>query len=347
VKHVPFGRTGLVVPPIVFGTSCLGNLYQALPWETKREILREFFARVPAPVVLDTAGKYGAGLALEAIGRGMRELGIPSDRVVISNKLGWYRVPLRGPEPTFEPGAWAGIEHDAEQRIDAEGIRACWLQGRALLGAPYAPVLVSVHDPDEYLARASSPEDRERRWENVVGAYRTLQALKREGAVRAIGVGAKDWSVIREIAGAVELDWVMFACSLTILHHPPDLIAFMESLRDRGVGIINSAVFHAGFLTGGAFFDYRRADPGAEADRPLFAWRERFNALCARHGVAPAAACVRFGLSGPGVCAVALNTGKPGRVAENVALVEAEIPPAFWHEMKAAGLIARDYPYVG
>ena len=83
------------------------------------------------------------------------------------------------------------------------------------------------------------------------------------------------------------------------------------------------------------------------ADRPLFAWRGTFDALCAKHGVKPAAACVRFGLSVPGVCAVALNTGKPGRVAENVAIVEAEIPAAFWREMKEAGLIARDYPHVG
>ena len=65
MKRKPFGRTGLDMPPIIFGTSCLGNLYEALPWETKLAILREFFKHVPAPVALDSAGKYGAGLALE------------------------------------------------------------------------------------------------------------------------------------------------------------------------------------------------------------------------------------------------------------------------------------------
>ena len=38
MNHVPLGQTGVRVPPIVFGTSCLGNLYEALPAETKLAI---------------------------------------------------------------------------------------------------------------------------------------------------------------------------------------------------------------------------------------------------------------------------------------------------------------------
>jgi len=341
----PLGRTGLSVPPIVFGTSCMGNLYQQLPYETKLAIAGEWFAGVEPPVVLDTAGKYGAGLALEIIGRTLRELGVAPDRVLISNKLGWKRVPLTGPEPTFEPGAWVGIDHDAAQHISYDGIGDCWRQGCELLGGEYRPQIVSVHDPDEYLAASSSPADRERRFEQIVEAYRALDELRAAGEVRAVGVGAKDWRVIRELAGAVRLDWVMFACSLTVYTHPPELLAFMEQLRGQGVAMINSAVFNAGFLIGGDYFDYRRPDPAADAE--LFAWRERFLALCERHGVAPAVACVQFGLSAPSVLAVALNTSKPQRVSENVAAVAARVGEAFWAAMKADGLIARDYPYLG
>ncbi len=162
MKLQALGKCGLVVPPIVFGTSCLGNLYQALPWATKLAILREFLQHVPAPVVLDCAGKYGAGLALEVIGRGLHELGIAPDQVLVSNKLAWAQVPLRGSEPTFEPGVWAELTHDAEQRISYEGILSCWEQGCQLLGAPLRPRLVSVHDPDEYLAKAGNAADRRR-----------------------------------------------------------------------------------------------------------------------------------------------------------------------------------------
>lgn len=343
----PFGRTGLSLPPIVFGTSCLGNLYEALPWETKLAILREFFRRVPAPVVLDSAGKYGAGLALEVIGRGLRELRIAPEALVLSNKLAWQRVPMRGPEPTFEPGAWVGLDHDAVQAISYDGIRACWRQGCDLLGAPYRPRLASVHDPDEYLAAARSPAERRRRWDDIRGAYRALAELRQAGELAAVGVGAKDWTVIREIAAEVELDWVMFACSLTILRHPPELLRFVDELHRRGVGMVNSAVFHAGFLTGGAFFDYRRPDPAVPEDAALFRWRERFLPVCHEHGVPPAVACVRFALTPPGITAVALNTSKPERVRENVELVQAPVPTAFWTALKDAGLIAREYPYAG
>ncbi len=76
-----------------------------------------------------------------------------------------------------------------------------------------------------------------------------------------MGIGVKDWTVIRDIAQATELDWVMLACSLTVMSHPPELLTFIGDLERRGIRIINSAVFHSGFLTGGAFFDYRKVDP--------------------------------------------------------------------------------------
>jgi D-threo-aldose 1-dehydrogenase len=341
-----FGTTGLTMPPVVFGTSCLGNLYEARSEETKLEILGEILRWAPSPVVLDSAGKYGAGLALEVIGRGLRSLGVDAEQVLISNKLGWLRVPLTGREPTFEPGAWVGLEHDAAQEIGYQGILRCWQQGLELLGAPYRPAFVSVHDPDEFLGRAQSPEERERAKAAILEAYRALHELKRRGEVRYVGIGAKDWRTIRELGAVVELDWVMLACSLTLYTHPPEVVAFVESLARRGVGIINSAVFNSGFLVGGEYFDYRRLCPDDPGDRPFFAWRQRFHGLCQRHGVLPAAACVRFAVSPPGVASVALNASEPAQVRRNVELARAEIPAAFWSDMKAAGLIRPDYPYL-
>ncbi len=254
-------------------------------------------------------------------------------------------MPLRGAEATFEPGVWADLKYDAEQHISGEGILECWRQGCELLRAPYATQLVSVHDPDEYLAAADSAAGRKQRTANLFDAYRALGELKNSGQVRAIGVGSKDWQVIRLIADAVPLDWAMLANSLTIYRHPPEVVAFVDELAKGGVTVINSAVFHAGFLTGGRFFDYRIPSP--ENEVPLFAWREQFLTLCRRHDVSPMIACVQFALSPPGVAAVSLNTSRPERVAQNVAAVETCVPDAFWKEAKAAGLIAKTYPYVG
>lgn len=337
MQHRPFGSTGVRLPPIVFGVSSLGNLYHAPSDETKLAISRAWFDNVAAPVAIDAAGKYGAGLALEVLGRNLRTLGVRPEVVLLSNKLGWKRTPLTGPEPTFEPGAWVGLENDAERRISYDGILACWEEGNRLLGEPYRAQLLSVHDPDEYLDAAADEADRERRLDDIRGAYKALAELKASGEALAIGVGAKDWRVVKEIDGLVQLDWVMLANSLTIYRHPPEVIAFVADLASRGVGVINSAVFNAGFLVGGTHFDYR---PVTRDESPtLFDWRERFFAVCGEHDVSPAVACVQFGLSPPGVQAVAMNTGKPGRIAEDVAAVETRLPDEFWRALRDEELI--------
>ena len=341
------GKTKINIPPIIFGTSCLGNLYQALSRQTKLKILKEIFENMPGAAVLDSAGKYGAGLALEVIGDGLRELNIPVERVVISNKLGWYRVPLTTFEPTFEPGVWADLKHDAVQKISYDGILQCWEQGRQFLGDIYSPQLLSVHDPDEYLNAAPSPADRNKAFDNILDAYKALYELKSKNLTQAIGVGAKDWRVIREISRTMDLDWVMLAVSYTIYEHPPEIIEFVDELTEKGIGVFNSAVFHAGFLTGGRYFDYRVLDADSAADKHYFTWRDKFFAICKRFEISPATACVQFALSHPGVLSIALNTSKPERMAQNIASVTTAVPNDFWLAMKEEGLIDPDYPFAG
>lgn len=341
-----FGKTGLTVPPIIYGTSFLGNLYHELPYETKLLIMQKWFEVSNSTPMIDTAGKYGAGLALEVIGAGLKTLDADKDSIVISNKLGWYRVPLQGDEPTFEPGAWANLKFDAEQRISYSGILECWEQGCQLLGGYYKPQVVSVHDPDEYLMAAANESDRIKRLEDILGAYKALFELKEKGEVKAVGIGAKDWLVIKELYEKVKFDWVMFANKLTLYHHPVEIVEFIERIHADGVGIINSAIFNAGFLTGGDFFDYRKLDPNSESDRELFAWRNTFFAICEKHYVVPGDACLHFALAMPQVCAVALNPSKPERIARNVEVLETQLPRAFWQELKTESIIGEHFKYI-
>jgi D-threo-aldose 1-dehydrogenase len=347
MKHKPLGKTGLKVPPIIFGTSALGNLYTELDYSVKKEIVQQCFAHVDAPVVFDSAGKYGAGLALEMLGKCLNDLHISSDQVLISNKLGWQRIPLETPEPTFEKGVWINVKHDARQTINYEGIIRCWEQGNILLGDTCRPQLLSVHDPDEYLARARNKNEREALVKDITEAYTALHDLKKSGKIKAVGIGAKDWKVIRELADKIELDWVMFANSMTIFTHPPELLQFMDKLHKVEVGIINSAVFNAGFLIGGAYFNYVKLNPENSEHKKIFKWRHEFMALCNDYSINPADACVHFAFTAPGVVSVSLNTSNPDRVAKNVETVQNEVPNEFYEAMKQKGLISVEYPYVG
>jgi D-threo-aldose 1-dehydrogenase len=328
------------LPKVIFGTSGLGNLYVALPDEVKRAIVAESVRCSPKPAVFDSAGKYGAGLALESLGKSLKQLNVNPSDVLISNKLGWLRTELKTAEPTFEPGVWRNLKYDAVQRISYEGILECYEQGDELLG-DYRAELVSVHDPDEYLAAAKDEPERAQRYLDILEAYRALKELKQDGKVNGIGVGSKDWQIVKKIAHDVKLDWVMIANSMTIHNHPRELVEFMQELEKQGTQIINSAVFNGGFLTGSDYYNYRLTDP--IKDKGLYHWREQFYQLCSDHQIRPADACVAFGLNAPGVNSIALNTTNPDRVSQNVALASLKIPTQFWIEMKQCGLVDESY----
>ena len=343
--HRPFGNTGLTIPRVVFGSTCLGNLFVQMSDSDKSDLVREWFRSMPAPVAIDSAGKYGAGLALEVIHRELTNLSIDPADVVISNKLAWRRIPLTTPEPTFEPGVWIGLEHDAVQEISYEGILRCYEDGRQMLG-DYPQALVSVHDPDEYLAAATDADDRRRRLNDIVDAYRALTELRDDGKVSGVGVGAKDWRSIQELDGHCDFDWVMMANSFTIMNHPPELIQFVDSLASRNIALVNSALTHGGFLVGGKFLDYRAVDPKDRSDAERLKWREKFTQVCSQQGVTPYQVAVAFGASHPAVTSIALSTSRVDRVESMVKSTTAEIPADVWAALREAGLIAAAYQHV-
>ena len=339
--------------PIVFGTSCLGNLYREIPFETKVEIAAEWFKAFNRPVI-DSAGKYGAGLSLECIGKALKALGKKNGDLTISVKLGWRRSrrlrrlgdkpPYQFEEPTFEPGAWKGIEYDAMQDISYDGILRCYEEAKDLLGG-FPIDLVSVHDPDEYLFHAEVQRDRDRRGKNALcdlslsaplreikEAYDALFELKARGEVESVGIGSKDWHAIEMLwREGVRFDWAMFACQPTILVHPPELISFVNELKSAGVTLIDSAVFNGGFLLGSDMLDYRKADP--EKDAEVFAFRERYLNLCRRYGLDPAAPAVQYAYR-LGFDSVALNTSSPKRILQNASYASVPVPDGFWREIE-------------
>jgi D-threo-aldose 1-dehydrogenase len=330
------------IPPIVFGTAGLGNLFVAHDDASKLEIIKECIRHSLGKVVFDTAGKYGAGLALEVLGKSFAALNLKQEDIIISNKLGWYRVPLTSDEPTFEPGVWRDLKNDAVQKISYDGILECFEQGNELLNG-YSPQWVSIHDPDEYLAKATNEAEEAALYQDILEAYKALGDLKKQGRVAAIGVGAKDWHSIRKISKDVQLDWVMFANSVTIYHHPKELLDFVNELHEKGVVIINSAVFHSGFLIGSDYYNYKLMKREYEADKPLFEWRDAFYAVCQQFAVKPAHACVHYALKIKGVDSIALSTTDPHRVKENIDILKVEIPTAFWETLLEKGLISSKY----
>ncbi len=327
-------------PSIIFGTSGLGNLYTAPPFEIKLEIINQFITHTTDGIAMfDTAGKYGAGLALEVLGQCLKILNVKKENVVISNKLGWYRTSLTTPEPTFEKDIWKDLKYDAIQKISYKGIIDCFNQGNELLG-DYPSQMASVHDPDEYLIASVNNKDKEKRYNDILESYIALNELKQQGKIMSIGVGAKNWKIIERISKDIKLDWVMFANSLTLNAHPKELLAFVEELNNKQITVINSAVFNGGFLVGKDFYNYVKVDSSTEEGKKLYAWRTSFFELCNAFEIHPAAACMNFGLNITGVNSLAISTSRPEKVKENIEMATKNIPATFWEAMKRNGLLS-------
>lgn len=327
------------LPKVIFGTSGLGNLYEAVPYENKLAIIKECINNAPNGIAMfDTAGKYGAGLALEVLGKALKELNVPQNKVIISNKLAWVQTPLLTEEPTFEKGVWKDLKNDAVQKISYDGIIECFEQGNQLLG-DYPSQMASVHDPDEYLAAAEDAEDEAKRYQDILDAYKALFELKEKGKVVSVGVGAKNWKSIQRIAKDVPFDWVMIANSLSLHSHPKDLIDFIAELHGNGTVVINSAVFNGGFLVGRDYYNYHFVDKNTPEGKALYNWRDAFFELCKTFNIQPAEACFNFGFKIPGVSSVALSTVRPEKVKSNIDMATKEIPVEFWNAMKERNLL--------
>lgn len=331
-------NNNIELPPVIFGTSGLGNIYEAVSYERKLAIVKECVAHSSGIPVFDSAGKYGAGLALEILGKCLEDLNVNPDEVIISNKLAWYQTELTTPEPTFEKDIWIDMKNDAVQKISYNGILECFEQGNELLGK-YNSQMVSVHDPDEYLATANNTEEDKKLYQDILDAYRALSDLKKQGKVKSIGIGSKDWRVVQRIAKDVSLDWVMIANSLTLKSHPKELIDFIEELHQKNIAVINSAVFNGGFLIGSDFYNYVEVDRSTESGKMLYAWRDKFFEICNVFKIKPAEACFNFGLNFPGVKSIALSTTKPEKIKANIEMATKKIPLEFWNAMVQAGLL--------
>ena len=331
-------KQSLQFPPVIFGTTGLGNLYEAVPFKTKLEIIRQSVIHAPGTPIFDTAGKYGAGLALEVLGKCLKMLNVPTTGVIISNKLGWYQTALKTTEPTFEKGIWRDLKNDAVQKISYKGILECFEQGNNLLG-DYNSQMASIHDPDEYLAAAIDAKDDAKRYNDILEAYEALKELKEQGKVVSIGVGAKNWRSIERISKDIKLDWVMIANSLSVKSHPTALLDFVKEMDTTGTLIINSAVFNGGFLVGRDYYNYVLVDAATPQGKALYKWRADFFEICASFAVQPAEACFNFGFNIPGISSVALSTTHPEKIKINIAMATKQMPAGFWDALVSKGLL--------
>jgi D-threo-aldose 1-dehydrogenase len=109
-----------------------------------------------------------------------------------------------------------------------------------------------------------------------------------------------------------------------------------------GVGVLLAAPFNSGILATGAGPDARYFYQPAPPE--ILARTRRLETIRRRYGVPLAAAALQFPLAHAAVASVVTGARSRAEVDVNVQLIRQPIPPAFWQELKAEGLLPTTAP---
>jgi aryl-alcohol dehydrogenase-like predicted oxidoreductase len=306
------GSSGVPVTLMGFGAAAIGGLFAAVSADQAAATLDAAWAT--GIRYFDTAPHYGTGLAERRLGGFLR--GQPRHEFTVSTKVGRLLVPGDG---RADPDGFHGDPGLVRHRdYSAEGVYRSLADSLERSGLDRFDVLL-IHDPDEH-------------WQDArTGAYPALDRLRSEGAVRAVGVGMNQTSMLARFVRETEVDCVLVAGRYSLL----DRSAADELLplcRERGVGVLVGGVFNSGVLADpgpGATFDYAPV-PGPVLERAL-ALRGR----CTAHGVPLAAAALQFPLRHPAVTGILVGARGPAEIAANDQLATLPIPAALWAELGA------------
>jgi D-threo-aldose 1-dehydrogenase len=322
------GRSALEIPAFGFGAAHLGELYAPVPEDEARATLAA--AWDGGVRLYDTAPWYGRGLSEHRLGGFLRTR--PRDDFVLTTKVG--RTLRRPPDPRrFDRAPWAGgLNFDVDFDYSYDGIMRSYEQALQRLALDTVDALV-IHDLDAghhgaalagHLAALEA------------GGLRALEALRASGEIRAVGVGVNTRAALDEVARRIPADFVLVAMPYTLLDQEA-LHGGLARCRAEGIGVVIGAPFASGVLAtgsaGGGRYGYAVAPPAVQEKV------RRIEAVCAVHGVALAAAALQFPLAHPAVAAVIPGAARAAEVCANLAAVAAPIPPAFWSDLRAEGLI--------
>ena len=330
------GRTGVAVTQLGFGAAHFGELFSLV---TEQDAQATTAAAYAAGVrYYDTAPWYGLGLSEHRLGACLRQQ--PRNEFVVSTKVGRL---LSAPEQTenFDNGMWlGGLPFQLRFDYSYDGIMRSWEDSLQRLSLNRVDLLV-IHDLDfMYHQTEEKVEAYMRQLEG--GGMRALTELKAAGRIRGIGAGINEAFMIPRLLDRFDLDFFLVAMPYTLIDQDV-LTDIFPRCQEKGVGVIIGSPYASGILATGASgggAKYRYEDAPADIVEKV----GRIEAVCARHNVPLQAAALQFPLGHPMVAAIIPGAVTAEQVRQNVAAIRANIPAAFWAELKTEDLIAEAAP---
>lgn len=322
------GRTGLEVTTLGFGGAPLGDIYEELDDAVAIATVEE--AGHTGVTLFDTAPFYGQGSSEHRVGTALRRQ--PPGSFVLSSKVG--RILKPAPQGRTKTSRFVGgLQFDVINDYSYDATLRSHEDSLQRLGLPAIDILL-IHDADAW---GHGPEEGPKRFREAMdGAYRALQRLKEEGAIKAIGVGLNDPGYVVNFLKEGDFDCFLMAGRYSLLEQPA-LAEVLPLAAKKGAGVMLGGVYNSGILvTGpidGAKYNYLPAPPD------IIDKVRRIDAVCQSHGVPLATAALHFCLGHPAVSSLVLGAVTPGEIKQNRAAIVADVPASLWSDLKNEGLL--------
>ncbi|MCA9909606.1 MAG: aldo/keto reductase, partial [Anaerolineae bacterium] len=298
----------------------------------------------------DVAPVYGYGFAERVVGDILRDK--PRDEFVLTTKVGRLLLTDGPAEREDVMVLWEGEQlykgtDPVKPYFDFsyDGVMRSIEASQKRTGIERFDAL-HIHDPDLY------PD------EALDSAFKALDQLRREGTIKAVGCGMNQWEMLADFARRADFDCFLLAGRYTLLDQGA-LAKLLPVCEEKGISIINGGVYNSGILShpdpGGISGVSKSADAieswkdnvtynyvPAEAD--IIQRAAKLKAVCDRYNVPLRAAALQFSLHHPAVATVIMGPRSPEHVADNVAMMQVEIPNNLWAELKHEGLLPQAAP---
>ena len=315
-QKVGMKRADLELTRLSLGTAPLAGLFKSVDISESDQLIHT--ALDNGMNYFDTAPLYGHGLAEERLGR---ILGKVSQPFVLQTKVGrvlnW--VEKADSVPWF-PDADPHIQPVFD--YSADGIKRSLEDSLKRLGVDHIDIAL-MHDAENHIGQAI----------NI--AYPVLADLKRQGIIKAVGIGINFCDVAIEIMKNVDLDIVLLAGRYTLLDQSAQNKLLPYAL-ERKVDITIGGVFNSGVLADpkpGATFEY------LPASDEIIKKAQDIRAFLSKQGIPLTAAALQFPLRHPAVTSVLTGSRNSKELLANMADFDLELPEDIWNQLEGAGII--------
>lgn len=309
-----------------FGSAPLGNYLRALSEAECDSLLNAVWDS--GLRYFDTAPLYGLGLSETRVGRLLQR---HADKpFTIGTKVGRLLEPCAAGEVNggfFVHTPQVCFVYD----YSYDGVMRSYESSKQRTGLERFDILY-VHDVCSLVH--GSREAAEQRIQELVrlGGWRALDELRSSGEVAAIGAGVNEWQACARLLELVDPDLFLLAGRYTLLEQEP-LDTLFPQCAQRGVGIVNGGPLNSGILAGKSTYNY------SAAPAQIVEQVRRLQAVCDGHSVPLLAAALQFALAHPLVVSVIPGSQTLAEHNANAAMLDVEIPPAFWAELKSQHLL--------